>query len=567
MSDLAHQLRIPPRFGTTSRALVVDGHATARNILVNQLRSLGVGQILQCGTASEARRQMAAQGVDVLLCEHRLECGTQGAALIDELRRDQRLSLNTVVIMVSAEASYRVVAEVAESALDGFLIKPYAAGKLEDRLIAAFQRKDSLRPIIDAIEAERYEAALAICEACFSKRGRYWTHAARLGAELALRLSRVPLASAMFAAVLADKTVPWAKLGLARALDASGQSGAAVSTIRNLLSDEPSYADAYDVMGRICADQGDFAGAINAFRQASEITPFSVVRVQKYGILAYHAGDLAQALPALQQAARLGVESPAFDHQTLLLLAMAHHQAGDGVGLRTCREQLEAAVARLGVKPVADPRGDRLQRMGLMARTLMALHERDQSALHSGLSQLASGLHAPDFDVEAATNLLSLIASSDAAGQAQEQAAPWVRRAGLRFCVSKQATEVLAKACEPAPELSGLVRTAHAEISELSRTALSEGLSGDHRRAVEELLAAVERTRNAKLLDMARAALDLHRAQIDNFEALLQRCDELRESCGQTNRTPLRADDPDRPAGGLALGRIGGTPEEPVSGA
>ena len=46
-------------------------------------------------------------------------------------------------------------------------------------------------------------------------------HAARIGAELALRLDRVPLASAMYAAVLADKAVPWAKLGLARVLDAA----------------------------------------------------------------------------------------------------------------------------------------------------------------------------------------------------------------------------------------------------------------------------------------------------------------------------------------------------------
>ena len=554
MADLPHQLHIQPRFGAKSRALIVDGHATARSILASQLRGLGVGQVLHCGNANDARKHMETLGFDVLLCEHKLEGGTLGQALIDDLRRAGLLSLSTVVIMLSSEASYRVVAEVAESALDGFVIKPYTAGKLEDRLVGAFLRKDALREIFEAIEAERYAAGLALCEARYQARGAHWTHAARIGAELALRLNQVPLASAMYAAVLADKAVPWAKLGLARVLDAAGQGGDAVSTIQNLLSDEPSYADAYDVMGRIFADRGDFAGAINAFRQAAEITPFSVVRAQKYGILAYYAGDPAQALPALERAASLGADSPAFDHQTLLLLAMAHYKSGDAQGLKACRVRLDNAVGKLGSHSAVDARGERLQRLGQMARALNALQDSDRVALHAGLAQVAAGLRMPGFDMEAASNLLSLIATSDAAGLALDQAVHWVREAGLRFCVSKQVTEVLVNACESAPNQGALVRDAHAEIGELSRTALSEGLAGDHRRAVEQLLNAVERTRNGKLLDLASATLERHRERITDAEPLALRCTELRQRCGLNSRTPLLSEEGDRPAGGMALG-------------
>lgn len=559
LADLSHQLQFQPRFGDKSRALIVDGHATARSIVVSQLRGLGVGQVLHCGNAVDARKHMETLGFDVLLCEHRLEGGTLGQVLIDDLRRAGLLSLSTVVIMLSSEASYRVVAEVAESALDGFVIKPFTAGKLEDRLVSAFLRKDALRGIFDAIETAQYAAGLALCEARFKARGPYWTHAARIGAELALRLDRVPLASAMYAAVLADKAVPWAKLGLARGLDAAGQGGEAVSTIQNLLSDEPSYADAYDVMGKIFADQGDFAGAINAFRQAAEITPFSVVRAQKYGILAYYAGDPAQALPALERAASLGADSPSFDHQTLLLLAMAHYKSGDAEGLKSCRARLDTAVDKLGQVAVADARGERLQRLGQMARTLNALQDSDRVALHAGLAQVASGLRTPGFDMEAATNLLNLIATSDAAGLALDQAVHWVRDAGLRFCISKQVTEVLVKACDMKPSHGEMVRAAHAEIGEISRAALSEGLAGDHRRAVEQLLVAVERTRNGKLLDMASATLDRHRDRIDEAELLAQRCAHLRQQCGLSHRTQLLSDEGNRPAGGMPLG-LGRTP-------
>jgi len=555
----AHQLQIQPRFGNRSRALVVDGHATARSLLAAQLRGLGVGQVLHSATAHDARQHLENRGVDVLLVEYRLNADTLGQALIDEWRRDGLLPLRTVVVMLSSQASYQVVAQVAESALDGFVIKPFTPRMLEDRLIAAFQRKDALREIYDAVEAEAHAQALGLCEALYKQRAPYWTYAARIGAELALRLEQLALADAMYAAVLADKAVPWAKLGLARVLQAGGDAVRAVSTIQNLLADEPTYADAYDVMGRIHAEQGNLAGAIEAYRQAVEITPHSVARAQKYGILAWYAAEPDVALAALEHAARIGGDSPQFDHQALLLLAMARFQKGDAAGLQQCQKQLDGALARQP-KPVAqtgdaaDPRNDRLRRLAQMAQALVAVQAKDRPLLQACLVPVADDLLAPGFDVEAASNLLSLIATSDAAGLTPQQADDWVRRAGLRFCVSKQVTEMLAKACDPAPLLVQLVRAAHAEINEISRTALSEGLAGRHQRAVEALLQAVERTRNAKLLELAQAALERHRANIAAAEALAERCGLLQALCSTAGRGHLLVHDAGgRPPGGLDL--------------
>jgi len=573
LADLTHQLQIQARFGARSRALVVDGHATARTMLASQLRGLGLGQVLQCASAHDARQHMATLGVDVLLVEYRLDNDILGQTLIDDLRRDGLLPLRTVVVMLSSQASYQVVAQVAESALDGFVIKPYTPGKLEDRLISAFQRKDALRAVYDAIEADQHAQALMQCEKRYAQRGPYWTHAARIGAELAIRLEQLPLASAMYAAVLADKAVPWAKLGLARVLQADGQADAAVSTICDLLDKEPKYADAYDVMGRIHAERGDLAGAITAYRQAVEITPFSVARAQKYGILAWYAAEPDVALPALEHAARIGCDSPQFDHQTLLLLAMARFQHGDAAGLRQCHQQLEGVLGRqtraqaggqggapAGGQQPGVARIDRLRRLGQMSQALVAVQAQDRPLLQACLVPVGDELLAPGFDVEAATNLLSLIATSAAAGLAPQQADHWTRSAGLRFCVSKQVTEMLARACDPAPSLGLLVRAAHAEINEISRNALSEGLAGRHQLAVETLLRAVERTRNAKLLELAQAALERHRAHIAAAEALAERCSVLQSLCSTVGRSHLLSHDNGRAPGGTGLPAARGKP-------
>jgi CheY-like chemotaxis protein len=133
---------------SSTQALVIDSNPTSRSILVSQLRDFGVGRIVQSARLSDARRQLENQRFDVVLCEHHFhDSATSGQDLLDDLRRNQLLPFATVFIMVTAEATYAKVAEAAESALDGYLLKPHSASGLEDRLRQARDRKVSLQDI------------------------------------------------------------------------------------------------------------------------------------------------------------------------------------------------------------------------------------------------------------------------------------------------------------------------------------------------------------------------------------------------------------------------------------
>lgn len=534
-----------PRLGKDSRALVVDGHATSRNILAAQLRSVGVGHVSQCARAGEARRQMASRAFDIVVLELRLGDGTAAQDLIDELRRRGMLPLSTVVMVVSSQSSYDVVAGVAESAIDGFLIKPYSEADLEERLMRALARKDAMKAAHQAVEDGRWEDGLRECEERFLARGAHWSHAARLGAELAIRLGRLPLASAMFEAVLADRAVPWAKLGIARVLDATDHKREAASTIRDLLDAEPTYSDAYDVLAKIHAEQGDYDAAIRAYRQAAQIMPGSVVRQQRYGMLCWYAGEQHTGARALQRALEIGGESPLFDPQTLLLLAIDHCRRHDDQGLADVAARLAQAIERPGRVGDGADRLVRLRRLMRMVRALQALRRGDRDLAEAELAQASAELGQADFDVEAAINLLTVLAIVHADGSGSGAAAAWVRTLGLRFCVSRQVTEVLARATEGHPSFPDALRAAYAEIGETTRLALSDTLIGQHQRAVEKLLDAASATRNARLLEVATATLGRHRERIAGHAALAARCEALRRSCGAPARALLGGDEID----------------------
>ncbi len=171
------------------RALIIDGNPTSRSILAMMLRQMGVGHVVQTSRALDARRQLENRVFDIVLCDYHFDhSAMSGQDLLDDLRRAQLLPYATVFVMVTGEASYARVAEAAEAALDSYLLKPHTATQLEQRLLQARHRKQTLKSIFDAIEASDFATAAELCRARFAARAEYWLYAARIGAELFVRL-------------------------------------------------------------------------------------------------------------------------------------------------------------------------------------------------------------------------------------------------------------------------------------------------------------------------------------------------------------------------------------------
>lgn len=528
-------LPLKPRFGATTRALVVDGHSQTRNLLASHLRILGLGEVVPCARAAEALREVAEAGFDLILCEYLLADGSMCQELIERLRRSGTLSLRTLVIVVAERASYDMVAELAESAVDGFVIRPYSQGGLEDQLKSAHLRKKGLSPIFDAIESGHDAAALDLCVQMIERRSALWTSAARLGAELALRLNRTRQAAELFDSVLAVRAVPWAKLGLSRPLSSPGDmalSGASPSTIDKLFSSNPQFADSYEVLGKLHADEGNLSAALAAYKQASQVTPSSVQRAQRLGVLAFYAGDPAAAQEALDRAAALGERSAHFDPQTLLLLALLNFRRSDGAALQGCRLRAEQLLTAASVQAASH---QDLQRTKRIAGSICALDDALQGRLTDAATQvtaLAEGIGAPAFEIESATHLLTLLAALHGAAQPVHDSEQWVRRLGLRFCVGRQATDLLAQACQDHAPFVATVRRAHGEIGDMAQRALSQALAGDPQLAVQRLLDNAEATQNTKLLQSAAATLRRYREHIVLSAELQVRWDALQAHCG-----------------------------------
>ena len=539
-----------PRFDpdiANCRALVIDANATARSIQAAQLRDIGVGTIVQCGRVQDARRQLEAREFDIVLCEQDFHGGNySGQDLLNDLRRAQLLPFSTVFVMVTSEASYAAVAEAAESALDSYLLKPHTAHALSERIHQARHRKKVLKDIFVAIDAGQFDVAAQLCVRRFEVKAAYWLYAARIGAELLLRVGKHDEARAMYEAVIATQALPWARLGVARAQIEGGAAPVGKRTLESLIADQPGFTDAYDVMGRVQVEQGQFAEALATYRTATQLTPGSIARLQRQGMLAFYLGEAAEARQALERATLMGISSKMFDFQTIVLLAVTRFTDRDSKGLQRCLDNLKHALEKA-------PENLRLQRFAKVITVFNLMLQRQVAQVIAEIRAMAEDIRQGDFDFEAASNMVAMLAHLTAAELQLDAAEGWIDTLALRFCTTRSLSELLARSGQVHEPFASRIREQHNAVTALAEQAMSHSVAGDPREAAKSLLGAGARTMNAKLIDMARMVLQRHADKISDAADLLGMADELKHRYAGGPPVPPLAADNGRQSGGLVL--------------
>jgi CheY-like chemotaxis protein len=544
----AHQVMMLDRDIHLARALLVESNPLLRSVASSQLRDVGVGHVTGVSRVHDARLLLERERFDIVLCNREIEgSDISGQDLLDELRREHLLPQVTVFLMVTAQASYQQVVEAAESASDGFLVRPYTTAALGARLLEARNRKRALGDVLRALDAGQTEVALVRAVKRFQEQQPYWLYCGRLAAELFLTLNRPEDSRRLFARLAQARAgAAWARLGEARALMATGDVDAARQTVTEVLAAEPEAADAHDLMGRILIEQCDFDAALSACRRAVELTPGCLLRTQQVGALAFYqgAGELAQKW--LDRALSMGLQSKLFDALNLLLLGMLRFDAGQSAGVSAMREQLRRFLERA-------PESRRLRRFEQAAAALVALGGTQPATALATLQALAAQCGDDDFDLEAANVLLALSARVPEALLPAAERTALIERVGMRFCVSRAMGEVLVASSRHTDTAVQVIRDCQARVSALGEKAVGQAMKGDAQGAVASLLAAGEDTRNARLLEMAGIITRRHQDAIPDAGALLERSAAALRRCCQATSHIAGLSRSGRSLGGLQL--------------
>lgn len=120
------------------KILVVDDFSTMRRIIKNLLKDLGFTNIQEADDGSTALPMLQQGDFDFVVTDWNMP-GMQGIDLLRAIRSDANLK-HIPVLMVTAEAKKEQIVAAAQAGVNGYVIKPFTAATLKEKLAKIFER-------------------------------------------------------------------------------------------------------------------------------------------------------------------------------------------------------------------------------------------------------------------------------------------------------------------------------------------------------------------------------------------------------------------------------------------
>jgi DNA-binding NarL/FixJ family response regulator len=326
-------------------ALIIEPHAGMRATIHNMLTLCGLNKVDHAGSSNQAIKHLGTKAYDLILCEYALEGGQDGQQLLEDIRHHKLMPLATMFFMVTAEGDYGKVVSAAELGPTDYILKPFTADRLLERIARALDKRNVFVPVYRLMEAGSQREAIDACLAGEAQHPRYLIDFMRLRAELHMFLGEPEQAEPLYRKLIESKAIAWARLGLAKTLFLRERYEEAQGLLEELVDSNKNFVDAYDWLARTHEAVGALDKAQAVLTDAVGVSPHAVRRLRKLGETALEAGDHDTAERILKQVVSKAKYSEFRDPQDHVLLVQTLVRKGDPVQAAAVIRDLDKSMA------------------------------------------------------------------------------------------------------------------------------------------------------------------------------------------------------------------------------
>jgi two-component system chemotaxis response regulator CheY len=122
---------------TDLKFLVVDDFSTMRRIVRNLLKELGFSNVEEAEDGDVALQKLRGGAFDFVISDWNMPNMT-GIELLRQVRADAAL-MHLPLLMITAEAKKENIIEAAQAGASGYIVKPFTAATLDEKLNKIFQ--------------------------------------------------------------------------------------------------------------------------------------------------------------------------------------------------------------------------------------------------------------------------------------------------------------------------------------------------------------------------------------------------------------------------------------------
>jgi len=123
------------------KILVVDDFPTMRRIIRNLLKDLGFENVDEAEDGAQGLEKLRNGNFDLVVSDWNMP-NMDGLVMLQTIRADPELS-KLPVLMVTAEAKKENIIAAAKAGANGYVVKPFTAATLEEKLNKIFEQLGS----------------------------------------------------------------------------------------------------------------------------------------------------------------------------------------------------------------------------------------------------------------------------------------------------------------------------------------------------------------------------------------------------------------------------------------
>lgn len=258
------------------RILVVDDMVTMRRTIRNMLRQLGYVHIFEAEDGLSAWNRLSIDDIDVAIVDWNMP-HMNGITLLKKTRQDERLSL-IPFIMVTAEVAEETIAEAAETEVDAYIIKPFIAKTLEEKIDQVLERKRHPSPL---------DIHLRLA-AVYANAGQFNKATGELKTALTIQPNN-PRVFAAFGDLYRQR----------------GMLDDAEKAYKKALLIEPKFMKAHDSLVEVLMKKGETNKVIAALKEAVSVSPKNASRQVFLGKVLLECGETNEAKKAFRYAVKV----------------------------------------------------------------------------------------------------------------------------------------------------------------------------------------------------------------------------------------------------------------------
>lgn len=263
------------------KVLVVDDMFNMRRTVKNMLRYIGFDQVSEAGDGAKAIEFLRQHRVDLVISDWNMP-NMHGLDLLRKVRQIDGLK-DVPFVMITAEVSEANIVQAAESEVDGYMIKPFVAKSLEEKIKTIFKNRADPSPFEKLMKAGQ----ILMDAGSFAKAAEEYDRALEISPNSAR-----------------------ARHALGEAYLKGGDLARAEKTLAEAVRINPQFLKAYESLGELYTALGDQDKALAFLEKAGRISPYNPERQVKLGKLYMEKGDKDKADQSFQLALKNAAHDP-----------------------------------------------------------------------------------------------------------------------------------------------------------------------------------------------------------------------------------------------------------------